>query len=78
MTITQEDMNRLNELNGIIQDSLQEAKDIIKDADQHLYERWHAYGEVVSNEFVSECTLDDVCEKLADCMFLSDEEDTPH
>ena len=64
MSISKEDMDRLNELNSIIQDALGEVKEIVKDADSHLYERWHAYGEVVSNEFVSECTLDDVCEKL--------------
>ena len=53
MPISKEDFEYLQQLVTTIEESLYEAKDIIKSANKHLYEEWHAYGEQTTSEFLS-------------------------
>jgi hypothetical protein len=76
MPISQEDYDYLQKLVGTIEESLYEAKNIIKSANKHLYERWHVYGELTTNEFLSSGpSIQKVVEELEKEIEPEDEED---
>jgi hypothetical protein len=52
MPITKEDLEVLHESMEKLETALYEIDNIIRDADESLYERWKAYGKHVTNEFI--------------------------
>jgi hypothetical protein len=76
MPISKEDFEYLQKLVTTIEESLYEAKDIIKSANKHLYEQWHAYGELTTSEFLSMGpSIQKVVEELEKEIEPEDEED---
>lgn len=66
MRISKDDFNDIESLADALESSFYEFKEALKSIAPQIYERWHAYGEQVSNEFVSEYSLSDVRDSLAE------------
>jgi len=63
--ISQDDYDRIVDLNGTLQQTLNEIEGMLKEADSSLYDQWKTYGKHVTNEFhIMGPTLEECIEKL--------------
>jgi hypothetical protein len=78
MPISQEDFDLLQENMEKLETALYEIENIVKSADEHLYEQWKAYGKAVTSEFVSMGpSLPEVIEKLEQDITSDEDEEEP-